>query len=273
MTAKMFSADSICKHAKVERLKCFAVRISLFTIIALSLPSSSQAADIGLLSAASMQTVLKEIVGDFERAFGHRVIILYSTMGAITDRVSAGEQTDLVISSPASIASLVARGKINPGSQVIIARTGVGIVVSSRNPKPSITSVEDFKRVLLAARVIVYADPARGGAAGIHIARLIEKLGIAEQLQPRTKLAAGGDVTEVTLSQGDGALGMTQVSEIVGKPGAEFVSMPEELQNYTGFAVGTPTGATQSDAVAAFITYLRTPSVAAVMRAKGMQPS
>jgi molybdate transport system substrate-binding protein len=194
-------------------------------------------------------------------------------MGAITDRVGAGEETDLVISSPASIASLVARGKINPGSQVIIAKTGVGIVVPSGNPKPSIASVEDFKRVLLAARVIVYANPARGGAAGIHITRLIEKLGLAEQLQSRTKLAAGGDVTEFTLAQGDGALGMTQVSEIVGKPGAEFVSMPEELQNYTGFAVGTPTGARQSDAVTAFITYLRTPLVAATMRAKGMQPS
>jgi molybdate transport system substrate-binding protein len=223
--SKAFGAIHECRKIvyPVKRLKRSAICIGLFAILALSSPSSSYAADIKLLSAASMQTVLREVVGDFERAFGHRVIILYSTMGAITDRVGAGEEADLVISSPASIASLVARGKINPGSQVIIAKTGVGIVVPSGNAKPSIASVEDFKRVLLAARVIVYANPARGGAAGIHITRLIEKLGLAEQLQSRTKLAAGGDVTEFTLAQGDGALGMTQVSEIVGRKSCKTI--------------------------------------------------
>jgi molybdate transport system substrate-binding protein len=194
-------------------------------------------------------------------------------MGAITDRVINDEEADLIISSPASISSLVAQGKINPESQTIIAKTGVGMVVPSGNPKPDLMSVGDFKNALLAAKVIVYANPAGGGAAGIHIARLIENLGIAEQLRPRIKLAAGGDVTEVTLAQGDGAVGMTQVSEIAGKPGAVFVAMPEELQNYTGFALGIPTGAQQSEAVSAFITYLRTPAAATAMKAKGMQPT
>jgi molybdate transport system substrate-binding protein len=154
---------------------------------------------------------------------------------------------------------------------VTISKTGVGMVVAEGDPKPQIASVEDFKRALLAAQVIVYADPAGGGAAGIHIARLIEKLGISEQIKPKTKLGAGGDVTEVTLAQGSGALGMTQVSEIVGKPGAQFVMLPEALQNYTGFTVGTPTGARQSEAVDAFIAFLKTPAAVAVMKAKGMQ--
>jgi molybdate transport system substrate-binding protein len=141
------------------------------------------AEEIRLLSAASMQTVLNELVGDFERASGHKVIIRYSTMGAITGRVAGGEQADLVISSPASISSLVAQGKIDAGSEVAISKTGVGVVVPSGTPAFSIASSEDFKRALLAAKVVVYANPAGGGAAGIHIARVIDKLGIAEQLK------------------------------------------------------------------------------------------
>jgi len=228
--------------------------------------------EIRLLSAASMQTTFKEIIGDFERTSGHKVIIQYSTMGAITKRIMGGEEADLVISSPASISSLVTNGRIDKRSEVTISKTGIGIVVPSGAPKPRIASIEDFKRALLDAKTVVYADPAGGGAAGIHVASVIEKLGIADQLKPKTKFGAGGDVTEVTLAQGDGALGMTQVSEIVGKPGAEFVPVPDELQNYTGFIAGTPTGAKQSEAVKAFIEFLKSPTALAVMRAKGMEP-
>jgi hypothetical protein len=68
-------------------------------------------------------------------------------------------------------------------------------------------------------------------------------MGIAEQVKPRTKFGAGGDVTEVTLAAGSGALGLTQISEIVNKPGAEFVApLPNEIQNYTGISAGIPTG-------------------------------
>jgi molybdate transport system substrate-binding protein len=131
--------------------------------------------------------------------------------------------------------------------------------------------VADFKRALLDAKFVIYADPTRGGAAGVHIARQIRKLGIEEQLKSRTRVAAGGDITEVTLSLGNGALGMTQVSEIVQKKGAEFVGLlPDELQNYTVFVIGTLPQ--PSEAVAAFSSFLQSPPVRDVIKTKGMQP-
>jgi molybdate transport system substrate-binding protein len=241
------------------------------TLSLLAAASPARAEPLELLSAASMQTVFKEIIGDFERSSGHKVSLRYSTMGAITERVKAGEKADLVISSPASISALVASGNINPGSEITIARTGVGIVVPEGGPRPRIETLPDFRRALLEAKVVVYANPAGGGAAGVHIARVIDKLGLSEQVKAKTKFGAGGDVTEVTLASGQGALGLTQVSEIVGKPGAQFVAMPEALQNYTGFVAGTPSGAKESQAVKAFIEFLKTPQAAAVMREKGMQ--
>jgi molybdate transport system substrate-binding protein len=249
-------------------------QIPSLALIVLALASTRVAAEppeLRLLSAASMQTVFKEVVGDFEQRSGYKVSLRYSTMGAITARVMAGEAADLIISSPASIAALAAGGRVQPGSEVTIARTGVGIVVPAGDPAPAIASIEDFKAALLAARVVVYANPAGGGAAGIHIARLIEKLGIAEQLKAKTRFGAGGDVAEVTVAQGNGALGLTQVSEIVGKPGMQFVPVPEALQNYTGFVAGRPSGAMESEATRAFIAFLRTPETIAVMKSKGMR--
>src|SRR4029450_1671414 len=138
-------------------------------------------------------------------------------------------------------------------------------------PQAPPASIEKFNRALLASKIVVYADPAGGGAAGIHIARLIEKLGIADELRPKTKFGAGGDGTEGAPARGYGTLGLTQVTEIVGKPGAELVPLPDELQNYTGFIAGTPAGAKQTEAVAVLITFLRSPAALAVMKSKGMQ--
>jgi molybdate transport system substrate-binding protein len=101
---------------------------------------------------------------------------------------------------------------------------------------------------------------------------VIEKLGLTEELRPKTEFGAGGDVTEVTLAHGNGALGMTQISEIVEKRGAEFIGpLPDVLQNYTGVAVGIPVGAPRSDAVMTFINFLKGPAAIAAMRAKGME--
>jgi molybdate transport system substrate-binding protein len=183
-----------------------------------------------------------------------------------------GEEADLVISSAQSIATLLSEGKIEPASQIRISKVGVGIVVPSGTAVPAIASVEDLSRALLAAKTVVYADPSGGGAAGIHIARVIQQLGVAEQVKPKIKLGAGGDVTEVTVAQGEGTLGMTQVSEIVGKPGAIFVGpFPEKIQNYTVFAAGRPIGAKQREAVTAFLDFLKSPEALATMKAKGMQ--
>jgi molybdate transport system substrate-binding protein len=231
----------------------------------------AHADELQLLTAASLQTVFKEIIGDFEGRSGHRVSLRYSTTGAITERMNAGEQADLVVSSPASISALVASGKLAAGSEMTTAKTGIGIIVSAGSPKPRIESVADFRRALLEARVIVYANPAGGGAAGIHIARLIQRLRLSGRLKAKTKFGAGGDVAEVTLAEGQGALGLTQVSEIVGKPGAQFIPVPDTLQNYTGFVAATPVGAKESPAVKAFIRFLKTPEATAVMRDKGMQ--
>src|SRR5262249_11297997 len=137
---------------------------------------------------------------------------------------------------------------------------------------PHVTTIDEFKQALLAARVLVYSDPVRGGAAGVHIAKVLQQLGIGEQLKSQITLGAGGDVTEVTIAQGKGALGITQNSEIVGKTTALYVGpIPQELQNDTVFVGGIPTGSTPSDTVAALVRFLKSPRAVASIEAKGMQ--
>lgn len=229
--------------------------------------------EIHLLSAAAMQSVFREISGEFERSSGHRLVIAYATIGGVNERVLKGETADVVIGSTLSMPALVKAGRIRADGQVTVCRTDIGLVVPLGAPRPPMTSVEDFKRAVLDARVLVYSDPVRGGAAGVHIGRVLQDLGLAERLKSSIKLGAGGDVTEVTIAQGDGALGITQISEIVGKPTALYVGpIPTDLQNTTVFVAGLPSAAGPSEAATAFIRFLGSPAAATVIRAKGMRP-
>jgi molybdate transport system substrate-binding protein len=238
-------------------------------LFAVAYPASAD--EIRLLSAAAMQSVFKEIAGEFERSSGHKLSIAYGTIGGVNERVLKGETADVVIGSTLIMPGLVKEGRIRPDSLATICRTGIALVVPAGDPKPPMASVEDFKRAVLVARVLVYSDPDRGGAAGIHIGRVLRDLGLADRLKSSIKLGLGGDVTEVTLAQGKGALGITQVSEIVGKPAAQFVGLiPDPLQNYTVFVAGIPGAAKEPGAAAALIEFLKSPVALSAIRAKGM---
>jgi molybdate transport system substrate-binding protein len=253
----------------IQRTLAVTARAACVTVLAF-FSTPGHAAELHVLSAAAMQSVFKEIRDEFQRTSGYRLVLHYGTIGAVNEWTMGGEEADLIISSSQSMPLLVYQGKIQAGSQTAICQTGIGVVVAA-GIELSVNSLEEFKKALLAAKAIVHADPARGGAAGIHVARVIEQLGLTEELRPKLRLAAGGDITEVTLSLGPTALGITQISEIADKPQAQLAGpLQEELQNYTIFVAGVPANAPQSDGAALLLKFLRNPKAIAVIKAKGM---
>ena len=251
--------------------KAWRSLVTAAVFFALAPTPNGHAAEIRLVSAAAMQSVFREIGPAFERSSGHKLVIHYGTIGAINQWILAGEDglrhRLLTIDAGPGVG-----GKVNADLPAAICKTGIGIVAAEDSPVARIANVEDFKRVLIDAKAIVYADPVRGGAAGIHVAKMIEKMGLTEQLKPKLRLAAGGDITEVTLALGQGAVGMTQISEIAEKKGAKLLGpFPDELQNYTVFVGAVPVAGKQSKAAEDFVKFLKEPAAVAVIKAKGMQ--
>ena len=169
---------------------------TLSTVIVLGLAlfgitagSTARAAEIRLLSASALHPAIDALIPDFEKSSGHKVTVAYGTAGAVADRVQKGEAADIVISSVPMIDRLQAQGKVVAGDRVIIAKVGVGAFVRKGAAKPDISSADAFKRSMLAARSIAYPDPAGGGASGIYVASLLERLGIAAEMKPKTKLS------------------------------------------------------------------------------------
>ena len=245
----------------------------LATLLFVAHAGVAGAAEIKVLSAVAMKPALDDIARDFERRTGHRITTVYATAGLIGQRVRDAEPFDVVILPRSAFDPLLADGKIAAGSAARVAQSLVAVAVRTGAPKPDISSPEALKRSLLAAKSIVYPDPTRGGATGIHAARVIEQLGISEQMKPKTTLTPAGEYAEI-VARGDAEIAIVQPMVVLGVPGIELVGpLPDELQNKTDFVfmAGVGAHATQAESARAFITYLLTPDAARVITAKGME--
>jgi len=234
-----------------------------------------EAAEIKVLSADVFTGVLRELANDFERSAGHRVSIVYGTAGAIRDRVQAGEVADVAILPRPMLVQVQQLDRIAPGSIVDLAQSAVAVAVRTGAPKPDIESVDAFTRSLLAARSISYPDPTRGGATGMLVTQMLERLGLTEAMKSKTKFPPVGQFAVDVVARGEAEIAISQPMEVLANPRVELVGLlPPQLQDLPSFmfSASVLVTAEQPEAGAAFIHFLSRPHAAAVLKAKGMNP-
>ena len=261
--------DNVNRRSILSVSPTIALGLALFGITA---GSTARAAEIKLLCAVALQPAMVALIPDFEKSSGHKVTIAYGTAGAVADRVQKGEAADIVISSVPLIDQLQAQGKVVAGSRVNIAKVGVGVFVRMGAAKPDISSADAFKRSMLAARSVTYPDPVGGGASGIYMVNLLERLGVAGEMKPKTKLSPSAKVLYASVASGDIEIGFNQISEVLAQPTVEFAGpLPSGIQNHTQFAPGMVTGSSETEAARALITFLSSPAAQTVLKAKGFE--
>jgi len=227
-------------------------------------------AEVKILTAGAMKAVVLELVPAFEKETGHKAVIDNDTAGGLSKRILGGEAFDLVVVTPGVIDELIGKGKVAAG-RAVLARVGVGVAVKDGAPLPDISSPGALRSALLAAKSVAYIDPASGGSSGPFVVGLFEKLGIASEMKPKTKLKNGGYVADLVAS-GEAELGLHQISEIMPVKGVRLAGpLPAEIQNYTTYAAGVAANTTQPDAAKAMIRLLSGPEAADVLKRRGME--
>ena len=233
-----------------------------------------EAGEVKVLSAVAMRVALDELAPEFERQTGQKVVMAYATAGVLKDRIQGGEMVDVTILPRPAMDPLVAQGKVAAATVAIFARSAVSVAVRAGAPKPDISTAEALKRAMLAASSVSYADPARGGGSGIHFAGVLARLGIAEEMKPKTKLVPGAESVQL-VAKGEAEIAVVNTPVILGEPGVELVGpLPAELQNTTDFVffVGVGVTAKEPEAAKTLIQYLLGPDAARVIKAKGLEP-
>lgn len=249
-----------------------AMGVSLSNVV-LSARAAAEITEIKVLSAVVMKSALDDLASSFERATGHKVTVAYAPAGGIHDRIQGGEAFDLTVLPRPVLARLEAQRKIALGSTAVLARSAVAVCARAGASKPDIGTVDAFKNAMLASKSIAHSDPAKGGASGIHIARVLDRLAIGEQMKAKTKLT--GPNSAEFVARGEAELCIAQAMEIMRTVGVELVGpLPADLQNTTDFvfAVALAADARHPDPAKAFVSYLQTSEAARVLKAKGMEP-
>jgi molybdate transport system substrate-binding protein len=251
------------------KLGALAGAIQIGLIILLSQAVTVNAADIKVLSTHAALEVLGELGPQFERATGHKLSFSYDPANIIKRQIEGGAAFDVAIVTRSVIDDLAKQDKIVPDSRIDIARSGLGVAVRKGAPKPDISTVEGFKHTMLSAKSIVRSTE---GTSGLYFEKLLDRLGIAEDMRGKITLGPSGRVAEF-VARGEVDMAVQQVSELLPVTGTEFVGpFPPELQLYTVFSAGVSTASRDREAAKALINFLTAPAAGPVLKAKGLEP-
>jgi molybdate transport system substrate-binding protein len=162
-----------------------AASLAFTILVAQEVPS--KAAEVKVLIFPGMSTVMEQLGSQFEGITGHKLLPLVGFDFQLKVPLDAGD-FDVAINTTTTIDNLVKQGKVFADTRAEIARVGVGVAVKKGAPKPDISSAEAFKSVLLNVKSISYT---KDSGTGKYLASLMERLGIAEEMKPKTKLMGG----------------------------------------------------------------------------------
>lgn len=225
-----------------------------------------------ILSAGAVKRGVATIASDFERETGAKVTVEFTPVPLLKKRVAAGDGADVLVATPAAMDEFAAQGRIDAATRGAVGRSRMGIVVHADAPMPSIVDTAAFQRAVLAASHVVYNE----ASSGIYVAKLLDRLGLAQQLGTRAVVVKGGaDVMEFVAAHPPAALGVGQMSEamvLIDKGCRVKLAgpVPDEIQNVTRYeAAACTTGAARGEA-AVLARRLASPEAKRIFAATGI---
>jgi molybdate transport system substrate-binding protein len=254
-------------------MKRLARAAAFFVVILLAQVRIADAAEIKMLCAIALQQLMENLGPKFEGATGHKLAITIAPLGQALKRLQDGETYELAILPQRGIDGLAKDGKVVASTATIIAITRIGVAVRKGAPRPDISSPEPFKRAMLAAKSITHGNPAYGGISGVHVTKVLERLGIAEEMKAKTVLLDKAGLAGVLVANGEAEIVVQPMQELVVVAGIEIVGpLPDDLQDIVAYPAAIMTTAKELEPLNALINFLRTPDSMAVIKAMGMQP-
>lgn len=195
------------------------------------------ASKLRLLSGGAAHGVIDALAAQFRTETGAEIVGSFGPVGGMKDRLLAGEPADLVILTRALVDELAAAGHVLSDTRVDLGRVRTGVAVKEGDPVPDVSSAQGLRAALIGAREIYFPDPVRA-TAGIHFAKVLDRLGLRESLADRLRPHASGAAAMGAMSRaaGRGMLGCTQITEIVITPGVTLAgALPAEFELATTY--------------------------------------
>jgi molybdate transport system substrate-binding protein len=247
-----------------------ALRRSCWSVVQIAglvgIVTTAEAGELTVLGASGIKVLMEDLGPEFERTTGHKVIRTFGGAAALKRQIDDGEAFDLAILTSDVADDLIKRGKLVAATRTDVARSGIGIAVRQGARRPDIGSVDALKRALLDTASITYA---RQAETGMYFAGLLERLGIADAMRPKTRFG-GGYVAEVVVA-GEAEMAVQLISELLAVRGVTLVGpLPAEVQSYTVLTAGVGAQAKDPSLAKEFLQFLT--AARSVYRSNGLEP-
>lgn len=250
-----------------------AKRFSAAALIMALSAAPCLADNVRVIGTGAVQHSVLALADAFQKSTGHRIVASFGTAGAVSAKFDAGESADVLVSSSAGVRDIATKGKLAPGEATPVGKVRVGIGIRAGAPKPDTSTPAALKAALLAATSFAYGDPASGATTGVHFAKILAELGIAEEVKGKALLRNGGLLVMKEVADGKAAFGVTQTSEIIALPGCEIAGyLPDSMQLVTTYAAQL-TREAKTPAAKAFIDFLVGPQGVEIFKHEGFEPA
>jgi molybdate transport system substrate-binding protein len=249
-------------------------KLLLGGIVASLAVAPAAAGEIVVFCPGAVQSVVRPMVKTYEEKSGNTVKFEFATAGAVAKRVADGETGDVVLTTNKALAALAKDGKVDGGSIKDLGSMGVGVAVKAGAPKPDIHDVDAFKKSMLAARSVMFANPAKGGQSGIHVAKVFAELGLDKALGSKIQLRDRGPDGLKEVATGDIEIGLGQISEILANKNVVLVGpLPPAIQGAVTFSGAVHAQAKDKATAKALIELLTSPEAKEKFKAVGFTVS
>jgi molybdate transport system substrate-binding protein len=244
-----------------------------FFILALSVATPVTAAEIKVISAGAVRTLIAGMIEDYKKTSGDTFDFTVGPTGLLRDIIASGKPADLLITSAPLMTEIEKTGKLTPASRVDLGRVGLGVVIREGATAPDLSTVEAFRQALLNAKSVAHTAPELGGTSSTHLLAWLKNERIADVIAKKAIHGSGGIEVSRFVAEGKAEIGVTLISEILPVKGARFAApLPGSLQLWTVYASAIPASSSQPNAARAFVNALTSPALAARWRAGGFEP-
>lgn len=214
------------------------------------------------------------LIPQVERLTGKKVVTVTTSIGtgdiSIPNRLKRGEVADIVIVADDVMRQFIADSLVLAEGHALVAQSSIAMAVRAGAPKPDINTIDALRRTLLQAKSIGYSA---SGSGKYFTTELVQRLGIAEQVLPKSRMIGGGERVGAVVARGELDIGFQQISELLPVPGIAYITpLPPEVQKVSQFAAGV--GATSPDKGLArtVIEFLASPAASQAITNSGLEP-
>jgi molybdate transport system substrate-binding protein len=225
-----------------------------------------------VMCARSMHVAVGALGKAFAERGGHAIEFDFGTVGALQGKLDAGESADVVILSQPAIDKLDQAGALELGSRRDVARTFIAVCIRAGAPIPDFATREAFVKLLEGAKAVANSDPAVGGSAGVHLAKMFEREGLAAMFKARSLPQQSGVEVARRVVEGKAELGLTLSGEVASVEGAAIAGpLPPPFGQNTTYCAAVMAGSAAKGAAADFIAALTKPDTREIWRKAGFE--